>query len=58
MQLFADEYSIGKEWGTEFIFIDEIGRKDTRKLKCRMVARESITVPAGTFHAVKARLLP
>lgn len=52
-QLFASEYSIGKEWITRFDYTFPNGKVDVVELTCRVVARETIDVPAGRFDAFR-----
>ncbi|MBI1965355.1 MAG: caspase family protein [Betaproteobacteria bacterium] len=61
-QVFVPEYSIGKKWTTRFHVVrsEERGkgmkkagrpREDDIEISFRVVAKEPITVPAGTFDA-------
>ncbi|WP_155648721.1 caspase family protein [Burkholderia pseudomultivorans] len=52
-QLFASEYSIGKEWITRFDYMFPNGNVDVVELTCKVVARETIDVPAGRFDAFR-----
>ena len=46
------EYFIGKQWFTRFDVVNA-GIHTETTLACRIVRRESITVPAGTFNAFR-----
>ncbi|WP_052408765.1 caspase family protein [Paraburkholderia acidipaludis] len=50
-QLFVSDYMIGKEWKTRYDRVLVSGKEDTFEYDFRVVSRESITVPAGTFDA-------
>ncbi|MBC9964302.1 caspase family protein [Ralstonia insidiosa] len=52
-QIFSNDYAIGKEWKTRFDFTFPDGRTDVVEFNCKVVARETITVPAGTFDTFK-----
>ncbi len=52
-QVFVAEYSIGRKWTTVFRATREDDSEDEWTLDMKVVARESITVPAGTFDAFK-----
>jgi hypothetical protein len=47
------EFAIGKGWSTRFILTLADGREQQSALNFRCVARESVTVPAGTFNAFR-----
>jgi len=55
-QLFASEYEIGKEWVTRFGYTSPDGYKDVIRLTCRVVARETIEVPAGQFNTFRVNV--
>jgi hypothetical protein len=50
-QIFASDYMVGKEWKTRYDRLSASGEKATFEYILRVVSRESITVPAGTFDA-------
>jgi hypothetical protein len=50
-QFFASDYMVGKEWTTRFDRLLTSGKDETFEYDLRVVSRESITVPAGTFDA-------
>jgi uncharacterized caspase-like protein len=52
-QIFVADYSIGKKWTTIYRGIRRDGNPDEWIQHFRVVARENITVPAGTFDAFK-----
>ena len=52
-QMFATEYSVGKKWTTRFPMTDRQGREDTVELDFKVIGRETITVPAGTFDCFR-----
>ncbi len=52
-QFFISEYSIGKKWNTRYSSAFASGWKDTVEIDFRVVARESISVPAGTFDCYR-----
>ncbi len=52
-QIFVAEYSIGKNWTTIYRGLRRDGVADEWTQHFRVVARENITVPAGTFDAFK-----
>jgi hypothetical protein len=52
-QVFAAEYSIGRKWTTIFRGVRPDSQEDEWTLDMRVVAREAVTVPAGTFDAFK-----
>ena len=52
-QMYAADYSLGKTWETRFSVQYADGTTDTIERDFRVVAREKISVPAGTFNAFK-----
>jgi hypothetical protein len=52
-QVFATEYSIGRKWTTVFRATRADDSEDEWTLDMKVVVREKITVPAGTFEAFK-----
>lgn len=52
-QVFSAEYSIGRKWTTVFRATRDDDSEDEWTLGMKVVARENITVPAGTFDAFK-----
>jgi hypothetical protein len=57
-QMFIGEYSLGKKWTTRYAIHFAKGGEDTIELDLKVVGKETITVPAGTFDCfkVEARL--
>jgi hypothetical protein len=54
-QFFASDYAVGKEWKTRYDRTSPSGAKDTFEYTFRVVSRETITIPAGTFDAFCVR---
>ena len=52
-QLEPVEYVVGKQWVTQFRITTPKGRSGLNEMELRIVAREKITVPAGTFNAFR-----
>ena len=52
-QFFVSEYSIGKKWTTRYRFVRPTGERNDVEVDFKVVAREMITAPAGTFDAFK-----
>lgn len=52
-QFFIREYSLGKKWTTRYAIHFAKGGEDVIELDCKVVARETITVPSGTFDCFK-----
>ena len=52
-QIFIQEYSVGKKWTTRFRVTRRDGQSSDVELTFKVVARERITVPAGTFDAYR-----
>jgi hypothetical protein len=53
MQYFATEYSVGRKWGTRYSVVLANGKPDIVELDFRVVTREDVTVPAGTFDCFR-----
>lgn len=52
-QFYATEYALGKRWSTRYSIILANGTPDTVELDLKVVGRETITVPAGTFDTFR-----
>ena len=52
-QFYASEYSLGKTWNTRYRVALRSGKEDEIEENFRVVAREEITGPAGTFDAFR-----
>jgi len=52
-QIFVAEYSVGRRWTTIFRATNRADEEDEWSLDLKVVAREPVTVPAGTFDAFK-----
>lgn len=52
-QYYATEYSVGKKWTTRYPIIFTNGDPDDVELDFKVVGREAVTVPAGTFDAFR-----
>jgi hypothetical protein len=52
-QIFVAEYSVGRKWTTVYRGTRRNDEEDEWALDFKVVAREMITVPAGTFDAFK-----
>ncbi len=52
-QFFISEYSLGKKWTTRYAIHFAKGGQDTIELDLKVVGRETITVPAGTFDCYR-----
>ncbi len=52
-QFFIPEYSVGKKWATRFKVLTPKGGTNEVDLEFKVVVREQVTVPAGTFEAYK-----
>ena len=52
-QFFIPEYSVGKKWATRFKVTAPTGATGVTDYEFRVVAREQVSVPAGTFEAYK-----
>jgi hypothetical protein len=53
-QIFIAEYSVGRKWTTIYRSTRRDDQEDEWELDFKVVARETVTVPAGTFDAFKA----
>ena len=52
-QFYVPEYSVGKKWTTRYRFTRPDGEKRDVEVDFKVVAKEAVTVPAGTFDAYK-----
>jgi hypothetical protein len=52
-QFFGTEYSLGKKWSTRYSITFVNGKEDMVETELKVVAREEVTVPAGTFDAFR-----
>ena len=52
-QAYPAEYALGKKWVSRFHVEDASGVVDETEIEFRIVARETITVPAGTFDTFR-----
>ncbi len=52
-QFFIPEYSVGKKWTTRFKVITPGGLTNETDYEFKVVAREQVVVPAGTFDAYR-----
>ncbi len=52
-QFYASEYSLGKTWNTRYRVALPSGKEDEVEETFRVVAREEIAVPAGTFDTFR-----
>lgn len=52
-QVFVADYSVGRKWTTVFRATRPDDSEDEWTLDMKVVTRESVTVPAGTFNAFK-----
>ena len=52
-QLTPAEFSVGRHWTTRFVFTNPAGTSFRNEMDLRIVGRESVTVPAGTFNAFR-----
>jgi len=53
MQYFATEYSVGRKWATRYSIVMANGIPDIVEIDFKVVTRESVTVPAGTFDCFR-----
>lgn len=53
MQFFATEYSVGKKWSTRYTINLANGKADEVELDFRVVTRENVSVPAGSFDCFR-----
>jgi hypothetical protein len=51
-QQFIQEYVVGKKWSTRYK-VDQGAMQSEAELEFRVVAREPVNVPAGTFNAFR-----
>jgi uncharacterized caspase-like protein len=47
------EFAVGKRWSTRYTVTWPNGRKGEAEMEARVLSRERVTVPAGTFNAFK-----
>lgn len=52
-QMFVSEYSLGKKWTTRYAIHFARGGEDVVELDLKVVGRETVTVPAGTFDCFR-----
>ncbi len=52
-QVFPLEYSLNKQWETRFIVVPRGGGTSQTTQKFHVIAKEKVTVPAGTFECFK-----
>jgi len=52
-QFFIDDYQVGKRWQAQFVVTRADGRRTSSTFDLRVVDRERITLPAGTFDAFR-----
>ena len=52
-QFFINDYQIGKRWQAQFVVTLADGRQVNNSFDLRVVGRERITLPAGTFDALR-----
>ena len=52
-QFFIPEYALGKKWSTRYKITYREGQTGEFEVELKVVARETITVPAGTFDAFR-----
>lgn len=52
-QFFISEYSVGKKWTTRYAINFAKGGSDTIDLELKVVGRETVTVPAGSFDCYR-----
>lgn len=52
-QFYVSEYSVGKKWTTQYSGTRPNGKSDEWIIDFKVVGKEMITVPAGTFDAFK-----
>ena len=53
LQNYANDYSLGKKWITRYISVAPDAQRYQIEQEFKVVTRESVTVPAGTFDAFK-----
>lgn len=52
-QFFIQDYALGKRWPARFIVTNAEGKQVEMDFQLRVAARERITLPAGTFDALR-----
>ena len=52
-QIYIAEYSVGKKWTTKYSGTRPNGKSDEWEIDFKVVGKERITVPAGTFDAFR-----
>jgi len=52
-QIYISEYSVGKKWTTQYSGTKPNGKDDEWIIDFKVVGKETITVPAGTFEAFR-----
>ena len=52
-QIYIAEYNVGKKWTTQYSGTRPNGKPDEWTIDFKVVGKESITVPAGTFEAFR-----
>lgn len=52
-QFFISEYALGKKWATRYAIHFAKGGEDVIELDLKVVGRETVSVPAGTFDCYK-----
>jgi hypothetical protein len=53
VQHYPLEYAVGRKWTTRYRTVDAGGKEGDAELDYKVVARESVSVPAGTFDCYK-----
>lgn len=54
-QMFISEYHLGKKWTTRYAIHFAKGGQDNIELDLKVVGRETVTVPAGTFDCFRCQ---
>ena len=54
-QFFIDDYQVGKRWSAQFVVTQVDGRQANVNFALRVVGRERVTLPGGTFDAFPYR---
>jgi uncharacterized caspase-like protein len=52
-QIQPGEFAVGRRWSTRYTVTNEQGREHVTEMSLRIVRRERITVPAGTFDTFR-----
>ncbi len=52
-QFFVPDYSLGKRWSSRHRFVAATGNNYSTEYEFKVTAKESVTVPAGTFDAFR-----